>query len=81
MAYPNDQAQAGGAIPVWLAAAPSGSTSGTGTNRSGTTTGAAGNSRYMISNDSVHMSVVGNVELARRFWNEVLKALSTMIKF
>ena len=27
--YPNDQAQAGGAIPVYLAAAPSGSTSGT----------------------------------------------------
>lgn len=68
MAYPNDQAQAGGAIPVWLAAAPSGSTSGMGTNRSGTITTGGTAQQLMAASTTRSTWFVSNPDPTNDLW-------------
>jgi lysophospholipase L1-like esterase len=50
----------------------------TGTYTTSSTSGTAGNSRILVSNDGIHSSVVGNVTLGRKWWAEFMEALRVM---
>lgn len=51
-----------------------------GERHTGLSSGAAGNSEYLISIDGVHLSTLGNTEIPKRIWSETLRSLASMLK-